>query len=73
MINLKLNPDALTADCSGCYTTVNREIIIVKMFLNRMGNAKIKFTKIMHIINTNAVRAFVPKLFNTKIYRTKYF
>ena len=37
-----------------------------------MGNAKIKHTKIMHIINANAVGVVYPKIFNTKIYRTKY-
>ena len=36
--------------------TVNREIFIVKIFSDRMGNTKIKRTKIMCIINTNAVR-----------------
>ena len=36
--------------------TVNREIFVAKIFSDRTGNVKIKCTKIMHIINANAVR-----------------
>ena len=36
--------------------TVNREIFIVKIFLDSMASVKIERTKIMHIINDNVVR-----------------
>ena len=58
--------------------TVNREIFVVKIFSDSVASAKIKRRKSMRIINDNAVRpargpgSFVRKLFNTKIYRTKY-
>ena len=57
--------------------TVNREIFVVGIFSYSMLCAKIKCTKLerMRIININVHGngSFVQKLFNTKIYCTKYF
>ena len=74
----KLNLDTICMIASvfalvhSVHTTVNREIFVTKIFSD-LASVKIKHTKIMCIINDNAVRGhFVRKLFNTKIYCTKY-
>ena len=46
--------------------TVNREIFIVKIFLDSMASVKIKCTKIMHIINYNVVRGRLSENYLTR-------
>ena len=46
--------------------TVNREIFVVKIFSDSMASPKIKRTKIMHIINDNAVRGRLSKNYLTR-------
>ena len=55
--------------------TINHKILIVNLFSDSMGNAKIKRTKIMHIINANAVRGRLSENDLTQkfiIFDTKY-
>ena len=47
-------------------TIVNREIFIVKTFSDSMASAKIKRTKIMCIINDDAVRGHLSKNYLTR-------
>ena len=47
-------------------TTVNREIFVVKIFLDSMASPKIKRTKIMRIINDNAVRGRLSENYLTQ-------
>ena len=42
-------------------TTANREVFVVRILSDSMGNAKIKHMKIMCIINANAVRGCLPE------------
>ena len=49
-----------------CGSTVNLEIFIVKIFSDSMASAKIKHTKIMHIINDNAVRGRLSENYLTR-------
>ena len=44
------------------HQVVNHKIFIVKVFSDRMGNAKIKRSKIMLVINANVVRVVCPKI-----------
>ena len=46
--------------------TVSQEISVVKIFLDSMASAKIKCTKIMCIIDDNAVRGRVSKNYLTR-------
>ncbi len=63
--------------CKYCYT-VNRQIFVVKIFSDRLTSTKIKHTKIVCIINANAVRGRLSENYLTRkfiarnIFDTKY-
>ena len=46
--------------------TVNQEIFVVKIFSDSMASAQIKCTKIMRIINDNAVQGRLPENYLTR-------
>ena len=52
-------------------TTINCEIFVVKIFLDSMGNAKIKHMKIMHIINANVVWGRLSENYLTRKFITR--
>ena len=52
-------------------TTINRKIFVVKIFSDGMDNAKIIRTKIMHIINDNAVRGCLSENYLTRTFITQ--
>ena len=71
MSKRSLFPNRVTYDDVHVYTcTVNCEIFVVKIFSDSMGNAKIKRTKIMCIIDANVVRGHLSEnIFDTKCSR----
>ena len=50
---------------------VNREIFVVKIFSDSMASAKIKRTKIMHIINNKAIRGRLSENYLTRKFITQ--
>ena len=57
--------DCTWQDDVGRHNTVNREIFVVKIFLESMASPNIKHAKFTHIINDNAVRSRLSENYST--------
>jgi hypothetical protein len=74
--HIKLTYAAFLTNCAQfqfCRYTVNRKIFVVKIFSDRLISTKTKRTKIVRIINTNAVWGRLSENYFTRKFNcTKY-